>query len=88
VSYLVATLKRDPRFAELFETADSLSTAVVEIAKERVLKPVRAVNTSGSSPIARGDPQLPTNWISAGTLTWWKSSGSSITGRITSSGPG
>ena len=54
MSYLVAPLKRDPRFAELFETADSLSTAVVEIAKERVLKPVRAVNTSGCRHPSQG----------------------------------
>jgi len=53
IDEIVATLKKDPRFGKLVETADSLSSSlastVLEIIQERVVKPVQSL-TGGSRP--------------------------------------
>jgi hypothetical protein len=49
VDELVATLRKDPRFAKLFDTADSVSDVVLELVQERVVKPVQSFAGSASS---------------------------------------
>lgn len=40
---LVAKLKDDPRFGKMFETADSVSSQVVELVQDRVVKPLQSL---------------------------------------------
>lgn len=55
IEEIVATLKKDPRFGKLVDTADSLSSVVLEIIQERVVKPVQSL-TGGSRQQAARKP--------------------------------
>jgi hypothetical protein len=59
VDGLVATLKKDPRFGKVVESADSLSNVVVELVQDRVVKPVQSL-AGGSSSTARKPSPKPT----------------------------
>jgi hypothetical protein len=55
---LVATLKKDPRFGKVVESADSLSNVVVELVQDRVVKPVQSL-AGGSTSTARKPSPKP-----------------------------
>jgi len=50
VDELVETLKKDPRFGKVVETADSFSAVVLELVQERVVKPVQSLTGVGAAP--------------------------------------
>ena len=57
VDELVATLKKDPRFSKLFETADSVSNVVLELVQERVVKPVQSMTGSTTAKPRKPSPK-------------------------------
>jgi hypothetical protein len=59
VEEIVATLKKDPRFGKLVETADSLSSVVLEIIQERVVKPVQSLTGSAKPRTAHKPSPKP-----------------------------
>jgi hypothetical protein len=59
IEEIVATLKNDPRFGKLVETADSLSSVVLEIIQERVVKPVQSLTGGAKSEPARKPAPKP-----------------------------
>jgi ABC-type transporter Mla subunit MlaD len=58
VEEIVSSLKKDPRFGKLVETADSVSAVVVELVQERVVKPVQSL-TRGNPKAAPKPPSKP-----------------------------